>query len=157
MLAKKQKRSAAFFHFLSLSLSLSLSVSRYSFFSFLFARVPILLKKSSASVRLRCHLHHPRGGTGHWLPFLKMDKGSAKVAPAALMLEALVWNPCEVFPNRTFIFFCDCLSTIMVRSVNCLDPIYTRNAVQVRLIGAKPIVQVRRWNRQVGPLRRSLI
>ena len=44
----------------------------------------------------------PCGGTAHWQPFSKMDKGSAKVAPAALMLEALAWNPCEVSPNRCF-------------------------------------------------------
>ena len=41
-------------------------------------------------------------------------------------------------------FSCDCLSAIMARSVNCLDPTYLSYAVQVRLIEAKPIVQVRR-------------
>ena len=41
-------------------------------------------------------------------------------------------------------FFRDCLSTIMVRSVNCSYSISEYITVQVRLIGAKPIVQVRR-------------
>ena len=36
-------------------------------------------------------------------------------------------------------------------SGRCLKLKYTRNAVQVRLIGAKPIVQVRRWNIHLGP------
>ena len=36
-----------------------------------------------------------------------------------------------------------CLMASMARSVNCLGQ---KNAVQVHLIGAKPIVQVKRWN-----------
>ena len=60
-------------------------------------------------------------------------------------------TPYKTIGAPTSIFSCNCLSTIMVRSVNCLKPKYTRKAVQVRLIGAKPIVQVRRWNIHVGP------
>ena len=44
---------------------------------------------------------------------------------------------------RHLFFFCVCLMASMTRSVNCLGQ---KNAVQVHLIGAKPIVQVKRWN-----------
>ena len=47
-------------------------------------------------------------------------------------------------PDHIAFFSCNCLSTIMVRSVNCSNPKYTHYAVQVRLIRAKSIVQVRR-------------
>ena len=40
-------------------------------------------------------------------------------------------------------FSCVCLMASMARSVNCLG---RKKAVQVHLIGAKPIVQVRGWN-----------
>ena len=40
-------------------------------------------------------------------------------------------------------FSCVCLMASMARSVNCLGQ---KKAVQVHLIGAKPIVQVKRWN-----------
>ena len=39
-----------------------------------------------------------------------------------------------------FFFSCVCLMASMARSVNCLGQ---KNAVQVHLIGAKPIVQVK--------------
>ena len=41
------------------------------------------------------------------------------------------------------VFSCVCLMASMARSVNCHGQ---KNAVQVHLIGAKPIVQVKRWN-----------
>ena len=44
----------------------------------------------------------------------------------------------------------------MLRLVNCLNPIHTRYAAQVHLIGAKPIVQVRRQNKQIEPLAKKL-
>ena len=89
----------------------------------LFASAPVQLWKN-------IHLHLPQAGTP--------NKSTHMVSNEAR--------------KQPLFFSCDCLSTIMVRSVNCLNPIYTRYAVQVRLIGAKPILQVRRWNRQTGPL-----
>ena len=46
-------------------------------------------------------------------------------------------------PDSCF-FSRNCLSAIMARSVNCLCPNCPNYSVQVRLIGARPIVQVRR-------------
>ena len=43
--------------------------------------------------------------------------------------------------ERVTFFSCVCLMASMARSVNCLGQ---KNAVQVHLIGAKPIVQVKR-------------
>ena len=47
----------------------------------------------------------------------------------------------------------DCLSTIMVRSVNCSHHFNLHETIQVRLIGAKPIVQVKRRNETLGPVK----
>ena len=46
--------------------------------------------------------------------------------------------------NAGVIFSCDCLSTKMVRSVKCPTQELLSITILVRLIGAKPIVQVRR-------------
>ena len=60
----------------------------------------------------------------------------------------IVWNQCEtirvwrrLYEAKQIFFFCVCLMASMARSVNCLGQ---NNAVQVHLIGAKPIVQVKR-------------
>ena len=46
-------------------------------------------------------------------------------------------------PTKGHFFSCGCLLASMARSVNCHG---RKSAVQVHLIGAKPIVQVKRWN-----------
>ena len=43
----------------------------------------------------------------------------------------------------TFFFSCDCLTASMARSVDCLIQ-YILDTVQVHLIGAEPIVQVKK-------------
>ena len=56
-----------------------------------------------------------------------------------------VWRPepsdMKELESRGTFFSCVCLMASMARSVNCLGQ---KNAVQVHLIGAKPIVQVKR-------------
>ena len=80
--------------------------------------------------------------------------GPWRVAVVKLALHELIWTWYSLCAGRCFesFFSCDCLLAIKARSSKCLS-----YSAQVRLIGAKPIVQVRRWNSQVGPLRRSLI
>ena len=80
--------------------------------------------------------------------------GPWRVAVVKLALHELIWTWYSLCVGRCFesFFSCDCLLAIRARSSKCLS-----YSAQVRLIGAKPIVQVRRWNSQVGPLRRSLI
>ena len=51
------------------------------------------------------------------------------------------WLMASADPSIRFFFSCGCLLASMARSVNCLG---RKNAVQVHLIGAKPIVQVKR-------------
>ena len=64
----------------------------------------------------------------------------------ALVIPLLLWRSFGLrrrlhdSAEATF-FSCVCLLASMARSVNCLG---RKNAVQVHLIGAKPIVQVKR-------------
>ena len=59
---------------------------------------------------------------------------------------------CEL--ERQDFFSCDCLMASMARSVECLNR--KLDAVQVHLIGAVPIVQVKKWNEEQDHSYRSL-
>ena len=78
---------------------------------------------------IRCH----GVGAVHWIFFFS--------ARAGLGSSSVTRNN-NVFIERNSLFFsCVCLLASMARSVNCLG---RKKAVQVHLIGAKPIVQVKR-------------
>ena len=68
-------------------------------------------------------------------------RAKAPAEPAPITTMSHEGSP--ELPRRVvdFFFSCGCLLASMARSVNCLG---RKNAVQVHLIGAKPIVQVKR-------------
>ena len=114
------------------------------------------LSCSASGVRCRFILEGEFSGyvrpleTWAWRTCPKSWNESILWIPKALIIS--INNPPDGFPRECFslfirwrrIFFsCVCLLASMARSVNCLG---RKNAVQVHLIGAKPIVQVKRWN-----------
>ena len=68
----------------------------------------------------------------------------ALFAPEGLVIFIRISNsgrPTVLTVGSWFVLSCVCLMASMARSVNCLG---RKKAVQVHLIGAKPIVQVKR-------------
>ena len=79
-------------------------------------------------------------------PLLSIEK------PAAGGLDATsIIGSCRNFFQIEVLFFsCDCLMASMARSVECLIQ-NILDTVQVHLIGAAPIVQVKKVRRKIGP------
>ena len=86
-----------------------------------------------------------QGVTGGGLPCAarsptQLEQGGmgTRVPPSTLSREREQTATADILEH---FFSCVCLMASMARSVNCLGQ---KNAVQVHLIGAKPIVQVKR-------------